>query len=145
MGLKVRPFRHFHICWTSRNCGYRKHQKAYLFSNFQQWVDHHDRIGQIVHLTLSLPSVLAVSVINLHLRTGCLPKYAHPAQSHPPSEIQWKQVNCSKMLWLCVREVKKRHYLAKKCNDYITNFHQYFNLKVGVIVQVGGRIWSLNQ
>ena len=36
----------------------------------------------------------------------------------------------------------KRRYLAGKWRDSIVNFRQYFNLKVGVFGQVGGRVWA---
>ena len=39
----------------------------------------------------------------------------------------------------------KRHYLVKKWNDFIKNYHKFFNLKVTVIMQVGGCIWAGNQ
>ena len=39
----------------------------------------------------------------------------------------------------------KRYCLVKKLNEFIVNFRQYFSLKVGVIEQIGGRIWAGNQ
>ena len=33
----------------------------------------------------------------------------------------------------------------KKWKDSIVTFRQYFNLKVGMIGQAGGRIWAGNQ
>ena len=42
---------------------------------------------------------------------------------------------------MCSRGVKN----GEKWKDSIVNFCQYFNLKVGVIGQVGVRVWAGNQ
>ena len=48
-----------------------------------------------------------------------------------------------KSVIICSRGVKDITWL--KMEGFIINFCQYFNLKVGVLRQVGGRVWEGNQ
>ena len=69
-----------------------------------------------------------------------LPNHAHSLNCHESKLTAQKY---------CYYVLERReiigHYLLRKWNDSIKNICQYFNLKLGMIGLVGGRIWAGNQ